>query len=116
MLAKGVSQKQIKIECSEQWKCTEQAVNYLIKKALKSLQNSIDKRIDIIFSLQRERMELLLNGAIEKKDYLSAQKIIDSMNKMYGLYTEKKEVKLDAPVIKFDFGNINNDNNDDVGE
>lgn len=116
LLAKGVSQKKIKIEKSEEWGCTEQNINYLIRKALKSLQCSIDKKMDIIFALQRERMEFLLNGAIEKKDYLSAQKIIDSMNKMYGLYTEKKEVKIDSDVIKFDFGNINNDDNDEVSE
>lgn len=112
-LAKGESQRTLKKELSEEWKCTEQNINYLIRKALKSIQCSIDKKMDVIFALQRERMEFLLNGAIEKKDYLSAQKIMDSMNKMYGLYTEKKEVKLDSNTISFNFGNMNNDEKDD---
>lgn len=112
-LAKGESQRTLKKELSEEWKCTEQNINYLIRKALKSIQCSIDKKMDVIFALQRERMEFLLKGAIEKKDYLSAQKIMDSMNKMYGLYTEKKEVKLDSNTISFNFGNMNNDEKDD---
>ena len=112
-MAKGESQRTLKKELSEEWKCTEQNINYLIRKALKSIQCSIDKKMDVIFALQRERMEFLLNGAIEKKDYLSAQKIMDSMNKMYGLYTEKKEVKLDSNTISFNFGNMNNDEKDD---
>lgn len=112
-LAKGESQRTLKKELSEEWKCTEQAIGYLIRKALKSIQNQIDKRMDIIFALQRERMEFLLKGAIEKKDYLSAQKIMDSMNKMYGLYTEKKEVKLDSNTISFNFGNMNNNDEKD---
>jgi hypothetical protein len=76
---------------------------------MKAMQSSIEKKLDYVVALQRERLEFILNGAIEKRDYMSAQKIIDTMNKLYGLYEEKKTVKLDAPTIKFDFGNINND-------
>lgn len=109
LLAKGVSQKQIRVQKSEEWGCTEQNVHYFIKKAMKAMQSSIEKKLDYVVALQRERLEFILNGAIEKRDYMSAQKIIDTMNKLYGLYEEKKTVKLDAPTIKFDFGNINND-------
>ena len=109
LLAKGVSQKQIRVQKSEEWNCTEQNVHYFIKKAMKAMQSSIEKKLDYVVALQRERLEFILNGAIEKRDYMSAQKIIDTMNKLYGLYEEKKTVKLDAPTIKFDFGNINND-------
>ena len=109
LLAKGVSQKQIRVQKSEEWNCTEQNVHYFIKKAMKAMQSSIEKKLDYVVALQRERLEFILNGAIEKRDYMSAQKIIDTMNKLYGLYEEKKTVKLDAPTIKFEFGNINND-------
>lgn len=78
------------------------------------MQSSIEKRLDYVLAVQRERLEYILAGAIEKKDYQSAQKIIDTMNKLYGLYEEKKTVKLDAPTIKFEFGNINNVDENDV--
>lgn len=113
LLAKGVSQKQIRVQKSEEWGCTEQNVHYFIKKAMKAMQSSIEKKLDYVLAVQRERLEYILNGAIEKKDFLSAQKIIDTMNKLYGLYEEKKNIKIDAPTIKFDFGNINNEEKDD---
>ena len=74
------------------------------------MQHSIDKRMDYILSLQRERLELCLNGAIEKKDFATAQKVIDTMNKLYGLYEDKKKVSIDTGTIKFDFGNIKTNN------
>lgn len=77
------------------------------------MQSSIEKKLDYVLAVQRERLEYILNGAIEKKDFLSAQKIIDTMNKLYGLYEEKKNIKIDAPTIKFEFGNINNEEKDD---
>lgn len=118
LLAKGVSQKQIRIQKSEEWQCTEQNVHYYIKKAMQAMQSSIEKKMDYVLAVQRERLEYILNGAIEKKDFLSAQKIIDTMNKLYGLYEEKKNIKIDAPTIKFDFGNINNseEKDDEVSE
>lgn len=118
LLAKGVSQKQIRVQKSEEWQCTEQNVHYFIKKAMQAMQSSIEKKLDYVLAVQRERLEYILNGAIEKKDYQSAQKIIDTMNKLYGLYEEKKNIKIDAPTIKFEFGNINNDDekDDEVSE
>lgn len=113
LLAKGLSQKQIRIQKSEEWQVTEQCVHYYIKKAIKAMQCSIEKRLDYVLAVQRERLEYILNGAVEKKDYQSAQKIIDTMNKLYGLYEEKKNIKIDAPTIKFEFGNINNDDEKD---
>lgn len=113
LLAKGVSQKQIRVQKSEEWQCTEQNVHYYVKKAMQAMQSSIEKKMDYVLAVQRERLEYILNGAIEKKDYQSAQKIIDTMNKLYGLYEEKKNIKIDAPTIKFDFGNINNSEKDD---
>lgn len=116
LLAKGVSQKQIRVQKSEEWQCTEQNVHYYIKKAIKAMQSGIEKKVDLVLALQRERLELILNAAIEKGDYATAQKVIDTMNKLYGLYTERKEVKLDAPTIKFDFGNINKEEKDEISE
>lgn len=113
LLAKGVSQKQIRLQKSNEWQCTEQNVHYYIKKAINAMRSSIEKKLDYVLALQRERLEYILAGAVEKKDFLSAQKIIDSMNKMYGLYTEKKQVQLDAPTIQFKFGETITNNSDE---
>lgn len=112
LLAKGVSKRDILQSKAEEWECTEQNVNYFINKAYKSMAHSIDKRIERVLGLQRERLELILNGAIEKRDFATAQKIIDTMNKLYGLYEEKKKVSIDAGTIKFDFGNITSNEED----
>ena len=110
LLSKGVNRQLIKRQKAEEWDCTEQNIQYYIRKAYKSMQHSIDKRMDYILSLQRERLELCLNGAIEKKDFATAQKVIDTMNKLYGLYEDKKKVSIDTGTIKFDFGNIKTNN------
>lgn len=105
LLAMGKSQKQIRVELSEKYNCTEQVIHIQIKQAIKAMQSSIEKRLDYVIALQRERLENILYGAVEKKDFATAQKIIDTMNRLYGLYTDKKEIKIKENVIKFDFGN-----------
>ena len=116
-LAMGVSQKTIRYDYSRKWKCTEQNVQYFIRKAIKSMHSSIEKRAEHIIALQRERFEYILAQCVEKKDFATAHKIIDSMNRLYGLYTEKKNISMDsAPTIKFDFGTLRNKNNDEQTE
>ena len=117
LLAMGVSQKTIRYDYSRKWKCTEQNVQYFIRKAIKAMHSSIEKRAEHIIALQRERFEYILAQCVEKKDFATAHKIIDSMNRLYGLYTEKKNISMDsAPTIKFDFGTLRNKNNDEQTE
>lgn len=112
-LAKGVSQKTIRYDYSRKWKCTEQNVQYYIRKAIKAMHNSIEKRAEHIIALQRERFEYILAQCVEKKDFATAHKVIDSMNRLYGLYTEKKNISMDsAPTIKFDFGTLRKNNDE----
>lgn len=108
LLAMGKSQKQIRVELSEKYNCTEQVIHIQIKQAIKAMQSSIEKRLDYVVALQRERLENILYGAVEKKDFATAQKIIDTMNRLYGIYEHKANIKVDAPNIKFSFGNITN--------
>lgn len=113
LLAQGVSQKTIRYDYSRKWKCTEQNVQYFIRKAIKAMHTSIEKRAEHIIALQRERFEYILAQCVEKKDFATAHKIIDSMNRLYGLYTEKKSVTMDsAPTIKFDFGTLRKNNDE----
>ena len=78
------------------------------------MHSSIEKKMEYVLGLQRERLEMVLNGAIEKKDFATAQKVIDTMNKLYGLYEDKKKVSIDTGTIKFDFGNIKTNNEECV--
>ena len=116
MLAKGISQKNIKIELSREWNCTEQNVHYYLKKAFKALSCSIEKKVDYLLAVQRELWEYILSNAIENGKWGEAQKIIDTMNRMWGLYEDKKRIKVESPVIQFEFGNMENNNNTDDGE
>jgi hypothetical protein len=110
MLSKGISRSTIRREKSQEWGCCEQNIQYYINKALKAMHSSIEKKMEYVLGLQRERLEMVLNGAIEKKDFATAQKVIDTMNKLYGLYEDKKKVSIDTGTIKFDFGNIKTNN------
>ena len=51
-----------------------------------------------------ERCEQVLQDAIDTRDKANALKALDLIGRSMGLFTEKKDIKLDGDVdIKFDF-------------
>lgn len=75
-----------------------------IKEAYELLAEKSDEVIEKSKIIQIERLEDLLVEALEDKDRASSLKALDMLNKIYSLYVEKKEVKLDAQKLKFSFG------------
>ena len=89
---------------------------YIYQRALKELEE-----IDLMYAektrrVQRERLENILRLAIEKKDYATSVKVIEVMNKMFGIYETKQTIKLEDATIKFDFDNKIEDYNDIINE
>jgi chorismate synthase len=95
-----------------------QKAAYVYVRALQDMKEVDERYAERLRVAQRERLETIIAGAIAKKDYMSATKAIEAMNKMFGINeAEKKEVTIKESVIKFNFANdINNDDNENVSE
>lgn len=85
--------------------------------ALDGLKVMDEKYLGNVREIQRERLETIMAGAISKKDYLSAVKAVETLNKMLGINDQKQVIEVNDHTIKFEFGNVNNDDeNENVGE
>lgn len=95
-----------------------QKAAYVYNRALQDMKEIDERYAERLRVAQRERLETIIAGAIAKKDYMSATKAIEAMNKMFGINeAEKKEITVKESVIKFNFANdINNDDNGNVSE
>lgn len=95
-----------------------QKAAYVYTRALQDMKEVDERYAERLRVAQRERLETIIAGAIAKKDYMSATKAIEAMNKMFGINeAEKKEITVKESVIKFNFANdINNDDNGNVSE
>lgn len=102
----------------EKYDIERQKANYYYVRAVQDLEEIDARFAERLRGAQRERLETIITGAIAKKDYMSATKAIETMNKMFGLNEpDKKEVKFQDTTIKFNFENdINNDDNETVDE
>jgi hypothetical protein len=100
----------------EEYKIERQKANYYYSKAMQDLREIDERFAERLRGAQRERLETIISGAIAKKDFLSATKAIETMNKMFGLNEpDKKEVQFKDTTIKFNFENdINNDDDNET--
>jgi len=114
LIVKGWSQKKIRDHLFEKYNISRpNGANY-IRKALQALDVVLYEKEDKLFAIQVNRMEGLLETAMNNNDVANAIKVINEMNKVYGLHKEKKDINLKAPTIKFEFGNTNNVDENDV--
>ena len=68
------------------------------------LGEASDEVVENSRNIQLERLEDLLRKALDSDDKASSLKALDMINKLHGLYIEKKEVKLDTQKLRFSFG------------
>ena len=120
LIAEGNSRRVVIEEVIKKFKMEEepQKAAYVYNRAIKDLKEVDERYCERLRVAQRERIETVIAGAISKKDYMSATKAIEVMNKMFGLNEpDKKEVKFEDTTIRFNFANdINNDDNETVNE
>lgn len=79
------------------------AKNYL-KKAYAYLGNCNSEFKAFIQDKQSERFEYILRQAIEAGKWDVANRILDNMNKMYGLYQTGTNIEITSDTIQFKFG------------
>lgn len=100
----------------EKYDLERQKANYYYKRAIQDLEEVDARFAERLRGTQRERLETIISGAIAKKDYMSATKAIETMNKMLGINEpDKKEIKFEDTTIRFNFENdINNDDDNET--
>lgn len=103
-IRKGWSRSKIIEWATEQWDITKAAASNYVKMAYSVLGEAADEVIENSRNIQLERLEDLLKDALESGDKANSLKALDMINRLHGLYIEKKEVKLDTQKLKFSFG------------
>ena len=118
LLRKGWSNRTIVLHLVEKYGIAEDTANLRIKQAIEWLATYNDGEwMKDIRSVQMERLEGLLEEAIDNHSLHTANKILDTINKLYGLYEVKQKVEISSNEIQFKFGGAeNNEENMDVGE
>lgn len=102
----------------EKYDLERQKANYYYKRAIQDLEEVDARFAERLRGTQRERLETIISGAIQRKDFAAATKAIEVMNRMLGINEpDKREVKFEDTTIRFNFENdINNDDNETVDE
>ena len=118
LLRKGWSNRTIVVHLTEKYGINEDTANLHIKQAIEWLATYNDGEwVKDIRSKQAERLEAILEEAISNHNIATANKILDTINKLYGLYETKQKVEITSNEIQFKFGGVeNNEENTDVSE
>lgn len=102
-LVQGKARHIIKSEIVEKYGvCLKTATN-LVRKAYKKQIALDEKELSALRFLQLNRLERIMNEALERRDLKSAVQCADVINKLFGLYETKHKVEITKDVIKFKF-------------
>ena len=117
-IANGNSKRIVVEKLVDKFDTTSQKANYYYNRALQDLKEVDERHSERCRAAQRERLETIISGAIERRHYAAATKAIEVMNRMLGINEpDKKEVAIKDSVIKFNFENdINKDDNETIEE
>lgn len=107
----------IKKTFSEKWDCSEQNIDYYIKKAYEIFDTNMEKEFAKLANNQITRLMNIACAALQRGDLSNALKATDIINKLGGLYTEKVEANVKADsVIQVNFGGFTVNNEEDAAE
>lgn len=104
MITKGWSRTSIIEHIQKLWDIKKSTANEYVKMAYDVLGEASDEVVENSRNIQLERLEDLLKDALESGDKANSLKALDMINRLHGLYIEKKEVKLDTQKLRFSFG------------
>lgn len=110
LIAKGYSRRMVLDYLEEKYpEDKEWNRRYQYYESLKALKNIEPEFLEHIRNIQKERLEHIISNAVVGRDYIAATKAVEVMNKMFGVYETKQTVKIEDSTIKFEFGNVNNE-------
>lgn len=106
LFRKGWSKLMITEHLSELWGIKKQASAHWIKLTYKYINSNDESFVRHLRRIQLERLELMLCKAMEKEDWKTANTIADTINKTFSLYEIKQKIEITDNVIKFKFGEV----------
>lgn len=107
LFRKGWSKLTITEHLSELWGIKKQAAANWIKQTYKYINSNDESFVKNLRRIQLERLELMLMKAMEKEDWKVANTIADTINKTFSLYEIKQKIEITDNVIRFKFGEAN---------
>ena len=103
LFRKGWSKLTISEHISELWSIKKQAAAHWIKKTYEYINSNDESFIKNLRRIQLERLELMLQNAMEEKNWKVANSIADTINKTFSLYEVKTKVEITDTTYKFKF-------------
>lgn len=103
LFRKGWSKLTISEHISELWGIKKQAAAHWIKKTYEYINSNDESFIKNLRRIQLERLELMLQNAMEEKNWKVANSIADTINKTFSLYEVKTKVEITDTTYKFKF-------------
>lgn len=104
MIRKGYSRQRIQEDLMSRWDCVKRSAQRYVKDALETLEEDNKDFIIKTRDIQRERIESVIEKAMNSGNYEAALKGLEQINKIDGLYNEKITADIKAEGIKFQFG------------
>lgn len=104
LIRQNLSKRRVKEELKERWGIADRTFEEWYKDAIESI---IEDNKDLIRTAREQiimRLEGVAEASFNNGDMSNSLKAIDQLSKIFGLYTEKKEINVKGDTIKFDFG------------
>ena len=101
-IRQGLSRQRVIEEIANRWGVSLNVSDKYYKEALEGLVIENDAVVDAARNIAIERLNKMVEDCSMQHRYDSALKALDLLNKINGLYTEKKEIEVTG--LQFDFG------------
>lgn len=88
----------------EEYDVTESTATRYFNRAKQLIEYSMTWDADVIRNKNIQRLDNIVEEAMENEDYQNAIKAIDTQNKTASVYIDKKEIAIDGNEITFNFG------------
>lgn len=104
MYRKGMSRKRIVEEISESRNLSERQAYRVSAEVFAELVKDCPTDKDEVRESYLERLEYIIETAMDKGDYKTALKAQDIVNRLNMMYVEKQEIDLSIKNLEFKFG------------
>lgn len=108
LLRKGWSKLSITEHIANEYGIKKQAAANWLKKTYNYINSGDESFIKNLRRIQLERLELMLQKAMEREDWKTANTIADTINKTFSLYEIKQKIEITDNVIRFKFADNEN--------
>lgn len=98
-----IPKKEIVKELMEKYGMSVRNAEYRVRALYKRTEKASEVALQNLRVIQLNRLEAIMERAVQRNDFKSAVSAADLINKMYGLYDNKVKVEITKDVIQFKF-------------